>query len=113
MTSQINSSTYYRRNQVAPTFADISVATVSQTALVSGVSGTRIMVLSMTIGSTVAQDFTIQSASTTIGTISTLAGDSHTVDADFGVFVTEDGEDLNIVCSSATAAKGSLSYIRI
>ena len=113
MTSQINSSKYYRKDTIIPTFSRVTIATTSQTQLVAGIAGTRILVLSMAIGSSGTHTATIQSDSTDIAEFVLPTNESLTMEATFGLFVTEDGEDLNITMSTATSVTTSFTYIRI
>ena len=111
--TQINSSKYYRKSTIIPTFLSFEEATLGTTTLVTGVAGTRILVLSFSAGCSVAQDLGILSGTNTLGVVSIPAGESTSFEAPMGCFVTEDGEDLIIDLSSATAVKGSLTYIII
>ncbi len=111
--TSINSSRYYRKSTLIPNFLSFEEATLGTTVLVTGVAGTRILVLSFSAGSSAAQDLGILSDTNTLAVVSIPANDSISFEAPMGCFVTEDGEDLVIDLSSATAVKGSLTYVII
>ena len=110
----INSTAYQMRRAVLPTFETFSSAAIGTTVLATGIPGKRILVLSASLGCAGAnQVATFFCDPNTLAAFHINSG--NTIDASFekGIFVTEDGEDLNLTLSVASSTVGTITYIYI